>query len=116
MLNEIQGALMTEASRMQEQAEDLHRRANALAFVLAGTPEGVPFGTRMRAAEGITNELSEHAYNASTMHTLLDAKACVRESLSLRARMDSLEEEVLQGEHNLHVQETSLLQALFPAY
>lgn len=116
MLNQIQGALMTEAKRMEGMVGPLGARLRLLAHAYDGMPEGVHYKNRADEHAQVEEKITEHAYACSVMHNLLDARACTQDALRLRALLDSLEELVIRGEELLQEAETDLLQDLFPAY
>lgn len=116
MLNMIQSALMDEAKVLGTQASDLHARVRSLAYAFQGMPEGVAWEEVANGMPVLEEAITEAAYTASTIHGILDARACIREVLRLRGILDSMEERLVQGEEELRREETALLHALSPAH
>lgn len=83
MLNQIQGALMTEAKRMEGMVGPLGARLRLLAHAYDGMPEGVHYKNRADEHAQVEEKITEHAYACSVMHNLLDARACTQDALRL---------------------------------
>ena len=116
MLNQIQGALMDEAKRMDILVSDIHARTRALAYAFQGTLTGVKWAEASDSVSSLEEAITEAGYDASTIHGIVDARACTRLVLRLRAQLDGLEEILIRGEEDLQREETGLLQDLYPAY